>query len=130
MSTERLKRKQVEERYAAVLKFYIANPTATGDEAQDALVSGRMTGQKGPPMNIGQLYRLRRQALQLSLSGAVQQTPPTDARTGMKTDGAVKELRALAASMQKLMDAAGLVELHLTRSTVKAVRNERREDAL
>jgi hypothetical protein len=48
----------------------------------------------------------------------------------MKTDGAVKELRALAASMQKLMDAAGLVELHLTRSTVKAVRNERREDAL
>lgn len=127
---ERLKRRQVEERYAAVLQFFIADPDATGEEAQAALTSGRLTGAVGPPMNIGQLYRLRRQALQLAKSGATPKSAPVVARPDPKTDAAVKELRALASSIQRRMDDAGLVEMTLTRASIKVKRTEVREGAL
>jgi hypothetical protein len=126
---DRLKRRQVEERYSAVLAFCVAHPDATGDEVQEALINGQLTGKKGPPMNIGQLYRLKRQALQLSQSGApVAPAPVTPLH---KNGDVVKALRELVAQVQKVLATdPAIAELNITRSGARIVRTELRGESL
>lgn len=87
-------RRQSEERKAAVLRFFSEHPDATGDEAQAALTSGRLTGKAGPPIGLGVLYELKRRA------GETHPVPPRTAveppRAGAQDRGRLRELaRAL-----------------------------------
>jgi hypothetical protein len=128
-TSERLKRREIEERHNAVLQFCVAHPDATGDEIQDALTSGVLTGKKGPPMNIGNLYRLKRQALQLSQSGA--SLTPAPLPLPHRDGDIVKQLKALVSQIQKLLATdPAIAELTITKSGARIVRTELRGESL
>lgn len=119
----RLTRKKSEERKEAVLSFFLKNPAATGDEAQAALVSGKLTGEKGPEIATGMLYELKKQAS--SMRAGLRQT---DSAAGQSTaDQDLAELRARARELQGILARLdGIAEVSITSdgATVRRVRRE------
>jgi hypothetical protein len=135
-------RRESEERQQAVLRFFMEHPTATGDEAQKALISGRLTGKKGPPMGIGMLFRVKRQAESLARSGAplppapapapeVFRAPAVPAHVGGNNDE-LEMLRERVRELQRLLANApgGVVEIHITRDGARMVRLRPSEEEL
>jgi hypothetical protein len=125
-----LTRKESEERQQAVLNYFMANPLATGDEAQRALVSGQLTGKKTVPMGIGMLFRLKRQAEQLLKSGTAQ----VAAIKPMAPEQAapiLAELREAAARLQKVLaKLPEVAEVRVSRADVIVTRTVVQEERL
>jgi hypothetical protein len=129
-----LTRRESEERQAAVLRFFIENPRATGDEAQSALTRGRLPGlQKDqPPMGLGMLFRLKRQAEEQVRKALVPaRVAPAPAPAAL-TEPQLQALRDRAYELQKLLQASGdgILELHVTREGVRIVRLRPTEEKL
>jgi hypothetical protein len=129
-----ISRKESEERHAAVLRFFMENPRATGEEAQRALLAGRLTGKKGPPMGTGALFRVKRQAEELLAKG--ERPPSNGTASPFKGDSAalddeqLQALRQRAQEIQKLMGDGGVMELHITRDGIRVVRLRPTEEKL
>lgn len=114
-------RREAQARRDAVLKYFREHPDATGDEAQEALSSGKLTGKKGPPLGLGVLYELRK----IARSGS---TPATG--RSFTSDG-IEELRRRAAAIQEaLQEADDIVEVSITRDGARIVRLERKNEKL
>jgi hypothetical protein len=128
-----LTRRESEERQAAVLRFFMESPTATGEEAQRALINGRLTGKKGPPMGNGMLHRLQRQAHDLAVKGARPPEAPVARGDSAALDAdALQALRESAHEVQRLLaeSPGSVVEVHITRDGVRVVRLRPTEEAL
>jgi hypothetical protein len=122
-------RAESERRAQAVLKFFMENPRATGDEAQKALTSGRLTGEKGPPMGIGRLFKVKRQAEQLVASGTrqVSAAPIAAEHAGPL----LSKLRGLTGEMQELLGRLPDVsEVRVTRAGATVLRSVTKEEPL
>jgi Cu/Ag efflux pump CusA len=119
----RLTRRKSEERKAAVLDYFLKHPHATGDEAQAALTSGKLTGEKGPQLSTGVLYELRKRAGVMLPDGA-------RAAAGQPASGdAYAELRERAEELKRVLLATpGVSEVIVTREGARVVRL--REEAL
>jgi hypothetical protein len=127
--TTGLTRAHSEAREQAVLRFFLENPRATGDEAQKALVSGRLTGEKGPPMGIGRLFKVKRQAELLVKDGA----NAVSARPMAPEHAAplLTELRNLTGKMQTVLQSLpDVAEVRVTRAGAIVVRSVTREEPL
>ncbi len=128
-----LSKRQSTERQQGVLNYFLTHPEATGDEAQKALIDGKLTGSKGPPMGIGLLFKLKRQAEDLRRKGAATGSPP---RPGAPAEppapsGGIEELRALTARLQRLLSTMpDVAELRITSVGAKVVRTLLREETL
>ena len=120
-----------EERQAAVLKFFLENPSATGEEAQRALTLGRLVGEKGqPPMGTGMLFRLQRQAHDMRRKS--QLPPPLGGTPAQLDEAGVRLLRERALQLQELLAKApgGVTEVHVSKDGVRVVRLRPTEEAL
>ncbi len=110
-------RRENEQRKAALLAFFRENPDATGDEAQEALKSGKLTGKRGPAIGLGVLYELRKQAREGVPAPLASPLPPADPVR-------LQHLRELASQLQRELDGAGdIVSVTITRdgTTVRRV---------
>lgn len=115
-------RRESEERQAAVLRFFVENPTATGDEAQRALESGRLLGgKKQPPLGQGLLFKLKRQASELASKGVKPSAPKAPSTL---SGPQLQMLRERSHELQKMLADLpdGVAELHISRDGVKVVR--------
>jgi hypothetical protein len=128
---QHLTRKESEERQQAVLRFFVENPRATGEEAQRALSSGLLTGKQGqPPMGLGMLFRLKRQAEAMA---AKDDTPPE--RPARMNGGAqlseeqTQALRESARGLQRLLSEMPdtVLGVNVTREGVRVVRTTEEE---
>jgi len=124
----KLTRKKSATRRQAVLDFFVAHPDATGDEAQAALMSGKLTGERGPALSIGVLYELRKRALEQVASFAAPTarlagaTPPSEA---------LAQLRQSVALVQKTLgQLPDVAEVIIGRDGARLVRMEPRQEAL
>lgn len=124
-----LSRRESESRQQAVLNFFMTNLGATGDEAQKALLSGKLTGKADAKMGIAMLFKIKRQAEKLVSGGKAQtglSVVPTE-----KAGPMLAELRELVSKMQHALAAIpDVTEVHITRSSAKIVRTVAREEAL
>jgi hypothetical protein len=130
------------------LTYFIENPRATGEAAQKALVSGKLDGKEQPPMGIGLLFKIKRQAEAIALHES----------RGMSRDAAVKlvteesklkagrdeapvvakeaaqaifALREAAAVVQELLGRLDDIhEVRISRAGASVIRRVTREDAL
>jgi hypothetical protein len=127
-----LSRKESEERQQAVLRFFVDNPRSTGDEAQRALTSGRLLGKKGqPPMGLGMLFKLKRQAETMAARGVRLPEPPRAADSQL-TEEQLAALRDRGHELQKLLSELpeAVIEVHITRDGVRVVRLKATEEEL
>jgi hypothetical protein len=131
-----LTRRDSEERHRAVLKYFLTNPSATGDEAQKALTSGALTGKSGPPMGIGMLFRLKRQsealrrddpkeAARIVSEGSARYDTPVDG------DDAAVALRSLVKQVQQILATMpSVAEVRVTKAGAKVLRTVTHEEEL
>ena len=129
-----LTRKESDERQQAVLRFFIANPRATGEDAQHALTSGRLTGKQGqPPMGLAMLYRLKRQAEEMAAKGDTPPEPPTRMNGGAQmSEEQTQALRERARELQELLSELPdtVLAVNVTREGVRIVRMQPTEEEL
>lgn len=131
-----ISRKDSEERQRAVLRFFMENPSATGEEAQRALVSGRLLSHKGKnqmPMGLGMLFRLKRQAEMSAKKGErPPEAPMFKLNGGPLTEDQLRALRNSGHELQRLLSElpATVLEVHITRDGVRVVRMQQTEETL
>lgn len=129
-----LTRRESEERQAAVLKFFMENPRATGEEMQKLLTAGRLTGKKGPPMGQGMLYKLKDQALEMLGRGAraPEPGPLRGESASLVADEQLKDIRDRARELQKMLsDMNGSVlEIHISRDGLRVTRLQKTDETL
>ena len=124
-----LTRRESEERHQALLNFFMTNPDATGTEANKALESGRLTGKKGPKMGNGEIFRIRRHALEMLKSAATQISSRPMARE--EAAPALAEMRELVAKFHQVMERMPEVtKVVITRTGATTSRTEEREEPL
>jgi hypothetical protein len=124
----KLTRRESDQRKQAILRFFISNPCATGEEAQRALASGKLTGRAEQPMGIGLLFRIKRQAEVSDAGKRNGAAPPLSADA---TGEATAELRDLVAKAQTvLLQLPDVAEVRITRSGAKVIRSVTREEPL
>jgi hypothetical protein len=123
----KLTRRESEMRRQALLNFYLTNPDATGDEAQEALATGRLTGSKGPPVSQHTLYALKRQAEELRRAGQ-QSVPVPD--PALVTPQLAKLRDACREVMRILQGIPGAESVHVTRTNVTIERASVRQEPL
>jgi hypothetical protein len=125
-----LTKKKSAARKAAVLQFFLTHPDATGDEAQEALAGGKLTGEKGPPLSQSLLYELRRQAheqlarhRQVGLVGAPTGAAPSGEALAALRHGVTQVQKALAS----LPDVSQVI---VGRDGAQVIRLEPRRESL
>lgn len=124
----KLTRREIDERKQAVLNYFLAHPRATGDEAQRALTAGKLTGNKGPPMGFGMLFRLKREAEAQLRSGRV---PTVAAPLAQERSENLNGLRDAAAEIQELLaKLPNIAEVRVSRASVTVVRTVTQEETL
>jgi hypothetical protein len=114
-------RRESEERQNGVRRFFMENPRATGEEAQRALTSGRLTARKDqPPMGLGMLVRVQREARAATLRG--EQPPSHTPQIGVGGGGAATEeqfgaLRERARELHAMLNSmpGTVLSIHITR---------------
>jgi hypothetical protein len=112
----KLTRKKSEERQQAVLSWFLNHPAGTGDEAQAALSSGKLTGEKGPTMSVGMVYSLRKRALSMLPQGGILSSAAQPALTGEQ----LARLRDLAKKVQDLLAATpGVPQVTITQGEIR-----------
>jgi hypothetical protein len=126
-----LTRRESEDRQKAVLRFFMENPRATGEEAQLALTSGRLTGKNdSPPMGLGMLYRLKREA-EVMAARQVNDTPAAAGTPVPHNGEKLEALRKLAHDVKELLAALpDVVEVHIRREGSRIVRLRATEEEL
>lgn len=113
----RLTRRDSEERKQAILEHFLKHPDSTGDEAQALLVSGKLTGKKGPQLSTGVLYELRKRATTMNPQR------PGGAGAATLSDADLLKLRERALEIQKLLAAApGVASVIITRDGARIER--------
>lgn len=123
-------KRENERRQQAVLQFFLSDPEATGDEAQRALVSGRLLGVIGPPMGIGLLHRLQRQAREMARKGVTAPAPPRPAAPSTSPD-AMAALRKATEGVQKALVALpDITEVTISRSAARVSRQAIQQEQL
>ena len=132
-------RRENEERQKAVLNFFLADPTATGDEALRALVSGRLLphgtkDKKGRQKTMGQkrIFGLKKKAEAIRRGG--EKPPPASVRLPPPPGGPVSIATVRSRALEIQQALAGLpgdvVEIIITRDGLKMKRLEPREEDL
>lgn len=126
-----LTRRESEERRRGVLNWFLAHPDATGDEAQRALINGQITGKKGPPMGIGALYDIKREADRMRTQGAIALSSSAAPVNTEQAGVALAELRDLASKLQALLSQLPqITEVRVTREGASMMRAVTREEKL
>lgn len=139
-----LTRRESEERQQAVLRFFIESglspdgtkTRATGDEAQRALTTGRLTGKKDqPPMGLNMLYRLQRQAVDHLKKGKPlppAPVPPPAHPVPYAPAPVIEALRSRTKELEAILNngSSDVVEIHITRDGVRIVRMQPTEEKL
>jgi hypothetical protein len=124
----KVSRRESEQRQQAMMNFFLSNPTATGEEGQAALISGKLTGSKGPPMGVGMLFRIQRQARQLARQG-VMSGPQGDGAA--LSPGDLAELRKASGVIARVLAGLpGVKEVIIDRSGPRLVRHAVKEERL
>lgn len=129
-------RKESEERQEAVLRYFLENPRATGEEAQRLLTIGRLLPHRGkeqPPMGLGMLYRVKRKAEDMARKGFRPEAQAPRLILDGKPDDA--QMQALRQRAQELQDALskmpdGVLEVRVSRNGVSVVRMQPTEEAI
>lgn len=134
-----LTRRESDERKQAVIRFFIENPRATGEEAQAALTSGRLTGRQGqPPMGLGMLFGLQRQAREMAAKGIKPTDLPAPAlpvQMNGAHDSSERQFQALRECARELQNVLSqmpetVLEVNVTRERVRVVRMQKTAEEL
>jgi hypothetical protein len=135
-----LTRRASEERQQAVLRFFIENPTATGEEAQRALRSGRLLPDRGrdqPPMGLGMLFRVKRQAKSMAAQGirpnvATRTASQPLTQSAQLNDEQLQALRDRGRHLQELLSKMPetVLEVHVSRHGVSILRAQTTKEDL
>jgi len=131
-----LTRRESIERQQAVLDYFLSEPFATGDEAQQALISGKLTGATSPPMGLGMLFRIKRRAEEMRRGATTAGTAPSapglqpDARPG-RSPPTLENLRDATTRLQRVLaEMPDVAEVRVTARDAKVVRNVVTEESL
>ena len=115
----KLTRRDAEMRRQAVVRYWMANPDATGKEVQQALVSGRLTGAKSPSMSEGSIYALKAHALELLKAGQRIPPVPASAASAAASEDWKKHAKALQLALGRTAD---IVRVLVSREKVEVER--------